>query len=1123
MILYFADRHLNIIGQASTHLPKGVKLISDKKNEEVETGVSTFECEIAFDKKTRSKVEAWAEVGNYILRSSEDENEFFNILEVEIDTKEQTVYIYAEDDGLDLINEVVGSYTADQFHPISYYVERYASGSGWDIGINEVEGLTRKLSFDSEETAMSRLLSIAEAFNNCEISFSFEIRGLQIAKKYINIYEKRGKDTGIQLRLNKEIDSIITSKSISNLATALQATGGTLENDDEPVTLKGYEYDDGDFYVDGGVLKSRKSLEKWSRFLWRSDESQQFGGHIVKQFSYDTTSQAVLCEKTIEELKKVCDMEVNYEADILKLPERVKVGDWVNIIDDAGELYLSSRVLVLETSIIDQKRKATLGEHIIRKSGISQKVEKLASDFAKYAYSTSQAKKIADEAKKAAETANTQAQGALESAQEAQGKAEEAKQAAETAEQSANQAETKANEAKQAVDGVKESVDGMEQSIADAEAAAEQARQAAETAQTKAEEAHTASVNAGQQAQVAEQKANEATEKANEAIEKGNTAQSTAEKAQQKAVDASTTAEAAKKDAEQAQKDIDAFGANLSTVEETMKADYARKTDLTESEAHLQAQITKNASKIASNVSKIQTIDETANDAYETMLEAQALAKQAQEEADEAQRVADEAQATADEAMDAAEAAQKEANKATQAATTAQQVAEQAEADLVKAEEDLATIQGRADATEEEIVEAQAKVDEAQAVAAQAQADAQIAVQVATEAQAVATQAVADAEEAQALANSAASQAKAAQQIADNAEGTAQALLIESAGLIAISAKNAQKTAEEALEYAVQAQNEANIAQAKATQATETANQAQAEMSQAETTLAQAQQRLEAVLAKVGATQEEIEAAQADVETAQKAAQEASEYAEEAQALANKATTYAEEAQEEATLAQQAATEAQEQATLAQQMADKAKADVNSLAITITESETKAEQTSEQILLMATKKEVEKTSNGLQEKIEEQTTQAILEADKLLVTALESYVKSDDYGTFQETVQMQLEALAERLTLTFTQAQEATDAVNADLQNKYNEITTYFTFDIDGLIIGKTENPYKMVLSNERYSMQVDEKEVMYIDAVTKMAYFPQLTITESFEVIGYKWEKGDVDGIVDIDWIGGA
>ena len=39
MIVYFADRHMNVLGQASTILPEGMTITDDLKTEDVETGV----------------------------------------------------------------------------------------------------------------------------------------------------------------------------------------------------------------------------------------------------------------------------------------------------------------------------------------------------------------------------------------------------------------------------------------------------------------------------------------------------------------------------------------------------------------------------------------------------------------------------------------------------------------------------------------------------------------------------------------------------------------------------------------------------------------------------------------------------------------------------------------------------------------------------------------------------------------------------------------------------------------------------------------------------------------------------------------------------------------------------
>ena len=229
MILYFADRRFNIIGQASTGLIEGLTVVSDTKTDDVETGTSVFDCKILFDANTRAKVEECVEVGNYVLRNNGKGNELYTIIDCEVNTKKQTAYIYAEDGGMDLLNEVHGAYAADKAYPISHYIEKFALSAGFQIGITEVENLTRQLSWDNEQTATARIASVAENFDGCEVSYSFDVNGLAITNKYINIYKNRGADNGVTLRLNRHIDSIVTTKSISNLATALQCTGGTPE------------------------------------------------------------------------------------------------------------------------------------------------------------------------------------------------------------------------------------------------------------------------------------------------------------------------------------------------------------------------------------------------------------------------------------------------------------------------------------------------------------------------------------------------------------------------------------------------------------------------------------------------------------------------------------------------------------------------------------------------------------------------------------------------------------------------------------------------------------------------------------------------------------------------------
>lgn len=378
MIIYFADRQMNILGQASTNLPEGILLVDDLKTEDVDTGVAIFECTLPYEPEKMNDVKIFAAVGNYILRKNEEETEFYTIIESENDTKTQELYIYAEDAGLDLLNEIVGAYEADKAYPASFYIEKFSNDSGFEIGLNEISTLKRKLKWEGEQTATERIASVATQFDNAEISYDFVIEKLEVVHKRINIYKKRGKDVQSELRLNRDIDRIITKESISNLATALIPTGAIPEGKEVPVTIEGYKYDDGDFYVSGNRLYSRKALEKWSRYQW---EKGSGAGHIVKTYSYETTSQSELFNRSLSELKKCCDVEVNYEVDILILPKNVKIGDTVNIVDNEGDLYLSARILKLERSVANDTHKATLGDYLIRNSGVSERLEDLAEQF----------------------------------------------------------------------------------------------------------------------------------------------------------------------------------------------------------------------------------------------------------------------------------------------------------------------------------------------------------------------------------------------------------------------------------------------------------------------------------------------------------------------------------------------------------------------------------------------------------------------------------------------------------------------------------------------------------------------------------------------------------------------
>ncbi|MDK9899768.1 phage tail spike protein, partial [Klebsiella pneumoniae] len=253
------------------------------------------------------------------------------------------------------------------------------------IGINEISNLSRTLKWESEsQTILARLLSLATQFDNAELSFSFEITGTQVVKRYVDVHKKRGADKRITLYMDKDINNIVTKANIYDLCTAIVATGGTPEGKNEPINLKGYNYKDpnGRFLLNKttGVMQDMESVKIWSRLLSNNNPNPN-AGHIQRVKTYETTDQKTLCDNVIRELEKASQPAINYETDIANLPDNVKIGDTIYLVDENEKLFLSARVLELTRCYSTNEYKATLGDYLIQDGGVSQSLKELADQL----------------------------------------------------------------------------------------------------------------------------------------------------------------------------------------------------------------------------------------------------------------------------------------------------------------------------------------------------------------------------------------------------------------------------------------------------------------------------------------------------------------------------------------------------------------------------------------------------------------------------------------------------------------------------------------------------------------------------------------------------------------------
>lgn len=244
--------------------------------------------------------------------------------------------------------------------------------------------------------------------------------------------------------------------------------------------------------------------------------------------------------------------------------------------------------------------------------------------------------KLAQEAKDTANTANTNATYAVEKADTATNtansvvtKVEEATTKAETATNTANSAVTKAEtattKATDASTKASEATTKADDAVAKAteattkanlvEKKAEEAKSAADSAKQAADEANTAAGNAQTSANNANQAATEAKNSADEANTAASNAQSTADSALSSAAQANKDVGNVKTQITEINKEMtsvkqdaatlrDDLTGQITTVKETMEADYTKKSELSATETNLKTEISKSAAGLRTEVSQ---------------------------------------------------------------------------------------------------------------------------------------------------------------------------------------------------------------------------------------------------------------------------------------------------------------------------------------------------------------------------------------------------------------------------------------------------------------------------------------------------------------------------------------
>ncbi|MFC2822736.1 MAG: phage tail protein [Lacticaseibacillus rhamnosus] len=365
MEYYFSDRKFNIMGVART-TGKGEWLVSTDSEVKAtdDRPAIALTLTIPFKTEQEQAIDEMAAENNFVLYQDEEGNGHQMVIaSVTHDTLAHVHKVICTDAGNDLMNEVVGAYTADKAYTIADYIRRFTNDSGWEIGINEFPTEVRTLTWTDEDTSLSRIKSVAKDFD-AVLSFGFVFVGTTAVKRVINIRHEETSDSLISFEMNKDINNIVKTVDIYDMETSVKAYGATPDGSNDPINLIGYHWTDptGQFVLDQyGFLHDTIAVQKYSRLLSNDNPNPtQSDWNRVKTF--ESTTQATLLQAALADLKKYNHPNVNYEVDLSNAPY-VPLNQTVHIVDENQNLFLSAKVLSVERSRAGHYTKLTLGDY----------------------------------------------------------------------------------------------------------------------------------------------------------------------------------------------------------------------------------------------------------------------------------------------------------------------------------------------------------------------------------------------------------------------------------------------------------------------------------------------------------------------------------------------------------------------------------------------------------------------------------------------------------------------------------------------------------------------------------------------------------------------------------------
>ncbi|MDZ4442056.1 hypothetical protein ORM30_16455 [Bacillus cereus] len=265
--------------------------------------------------------------------------------EVEKDSDDRSLTVHASGAWVQIAKDGIIKPQRIESETVNTFIDIALADSKWQRGITDYSSF-HTMTIDEFIDPLTFLKKIAALFE-LEIQYRVEVSGSQITGWYIDMIKKRGRETGKEVTLGKDLVGIRRIEHSRDICTAL--VGFVRGEGDKLITIES---------INNGLLYITDS-DAFQR--WNERGKHKFGFYTPETEELDMTPKRLMTLMEIE-LKKSVNSSVSYEVEAQSIGrifglahELINEGDTIRIKDTGftPKLYLEARVIAGDESFTD--------------------------------------------------------------------------------------------------------------------------------------------------------------------------------------------------------------------------------------------------------------------------------------------------------------------------------------------------------------------------------------------------------------------------------------------------------------------------------------------------------------------------------------------------------------------------------------------------------------------------------------------------------------------------------------------------------------------------------------------------------------------------------------------------